>query len=274
MTYAPPASRSYDSARITLGMITIPVTVYVETVDTSKASFSRKLFTKDGGHAVGVKKYDKETDKDLAEDEIVKKVETSSGPVYVSDTEIESLMTLTPHAITVKGFYPLATAGKVFVPKQYRSVEPAKILKGKKKVDDPLAQTFFAVLLEAMRTENVLAYCEYVSRGKPVPVVLLPDGMLWVVHFEEELRERREVTLPAADAALVEQTRALIQAKLGGDHVELSDVRSQLIQEFAEQKAAAGDFDESVEVEPETPEATTAQDLMALLQASIASAAA
>ena len=273
MTYAPPASRSYDSARITVGMITIPVTVFVETVDTTKASFSRKLYTKDG-HSVGVKKYDKETEKDLTDEDIVKKVETSNGPVYVSDTEIESLMTLTPHAITVKNFYPLSTAGKTFVPKQYRSVEPAKILKGKKKVDDPLAQTFFAVFLEAMRAENVLAYCEYVSRGKPIPVVLLPDGMLWVVHFEEELRQRREVALPEPAAALVDQTRALIKTLAGGEHVELSDVRSQLIQQFAEEKAAAGDFAEAAEVEPATPEVSTAQDLMALLQASIASAAA
>ena len=66
---------------------------------------------------------------------------------------------------------------------------------------------------------------------------------------------------------------SLIQTMWADEALDFVDERSALIQGFADEKAAAGDFDKPAEIEREevaTPAATP--DLMALLAASVETA--
>lgn len=211
----------------------------------------------------------KETGELLDENEkaqVQNKVETEYGPVYVEDHEIETLFTLEPKTLTVTAFQPITlfTRGE-YIPRDVLHTEPSKVTKKRSERVDKLATTFF----EAMREEGVMAVCELITRGVPKPCVLMPDGRLWILYYTEQTREQRELPEVEVNPAEVGMMRQLIGMALETDTLDIANVRDPLIQAFAEEKAAAGDFgkpeDTTRVVEVQEP----STDLMAMLQASV-----
>lgn len=225
-------------------------------------------------HPVGRMAQDKVTGEPLPYGaEVVRKIDTEYGFVFVEDQEIEQLFEITPKSIVVKTFQPLHlfTSGRNYVPKSLYFVEPAKLTSGKKKVANPQAQKLLAMVFKGMREEGVMAVVEFTTRGIPKPGILLPDGSLWLVYHTDALREQRPLEEVPINEALVTQARTLIQANLSDTPLDLTDKRSELIQDFADKKAAAGDFGRTT-VEPDEGfevAATDDSELLAMLQASV-----
>jgi non-homologous end joining protein Ku len=223
-------------------------------------------------HSVGNKAYDKVTGEDVERSEIERKIETEYGFVHVSDTETELLFELPPASVRIVQFQPqhLFFQGH-YVPKGLNYVQPAKVRTGKTKKESASNKKALATLLKGMREEGVVAVVEWTTRGLPKPAILLPNGTLWSIYHTDALREQREfeeIDLVEAD---VEMTRSLIGMLHSTEPLDLTDKRSSLILDFAEKKAAAGDFGKSEEEEVadvETKEASS--DLSALLAATIA----
>lgn len=301
MPKAAPSTRSAGNVNLTFNLVNIAVTLYTGTV--SQHGLTRKEFhpvpvmeadgvtqktievTRDDGtketlpvvedHPVGRGLIDKITG-DLIADQsnVVRKILTEYGPVYVEDHEIEDLFSITPDSVVVKKFQPLFLFHQGhYVPKTLQHVQPRVTGTGRKKGPDPVATKLLLTMLKGMREESSLAVVDITTRGIPKPGILLPDGTLWHIWHTDALREQRELPEPSASLPVVDAEvtmfRTLIKTMWSEEPLDLSDERSALIQAFADEKAALGDFGKPKEVEVTAPAPAAAPDLMALLAASV-----
>lgn len=224
-------------------------------------------------HPVGSQNFDKITNEVVPYGDIVRKIETEHGFVYVEDHEIETLFDLDARTLVVDSFQPLALFYQGhYVPKSLSHLEPQPIKVGKRKERNRDVDITFYAILEAMRDEGSMALCTLTTRGKAKPCALLPDGSLWLFHHTDAVREQRpriEVTVPAP---VVTQLRELIAATVGTTPTDLTDEHSLLIQGFAEEKAAAGDFGKVPEPEATEEKEFDSSNLMAALGGAVAAA--
>jgi len=250
--------------------VQIPVTLYTGTV--SDHGVKRKSFvhTDDGDHEVGQQNYDKSTGDVVAYSEIVMKVQTEYGPVYIEDHEIEKMFEITPDTVVVKHFQPLHMFHQGhYVPKSLQFIEPRVNGSGKNKGPDKNAVKVLNTLLKAMREKGACAIVEVTTRGVPKPAIITPDGVLWYVHHTDALREQRELPEYDPTDAEVATMGLAIDGKWSTDVLDLTDERSALIQNLADEKARAGDFDRSETPEREAAPEPQSNDIMALLMASV-----
>lgn len=226
-------------------------------------------------HLVGRMEKDKETEKPLTDEErrqTVSKIETEYGPVWVDDHEIERLFSVEPNMLTITQFQPqhLFYQGN-YVPKGLNYLEPAKTGSGAKKIVSKSSVEGLATLYAAMRKEGVVGIGELTTRGVPKPVIVTPDGKVWLVNHTDSVRAQREfpeVEVPEADVAVMAQIMNVMKKD---EVADLTDVRSALINNFASEKAAAGDFDRSVEPELDAP-AVVESNMSEVLAAALAAA--
>lgn len=298
MPKASASNRSSGHVTLSFGLVNIPVTLFAGTVSAHGVERHEylplpvlkdgvpvtKTVTNDDGttedvpvyedHLVGRGNINKSTGELLTEDEkprVQKKVETEHGPVYVEDHEIEKLFTLEPDSFKVKEFEPqhLFHSGQHYIPKSIMHIEPSKTGSGAKKTYMPMATKLLSTLLKGMREEGVIAVGELTTRGVPKPAILTADGTLWLVYHTDAIREGR--TLPEVDLvdAEVQMMRGLIGALTKDEPADLSDTRSELIQNFANEKAEAGDFGKTADTYTTAAPVEASLDLMAMLQASV-----
>lgn len=249
----------------------IPVSLFTGTVSDHGITRSSFIPVPDGeDHEAGQRWYDKVTLDNVEYGEIVKKIHTEHGPVYVEDHEVEKLFSITPDTITVKTFQPLHMFHQGhYVPKSLQFLEPQVTGTGKKKGPDTNAIKVLNTLYAAMRKEGVCALLEVTTRGVPKPAILTPDGVLWFVYHTDALREQRELPEYDVQDGELSAFTTMIQKNHSTEVQDLTDERSALIQAFADEKAAEGDFGK-----PEAPAASAEtkpapDDLMALLMASV-----
>lgn len=269
-----PSGRALGHLMLTYGLMNIPVSLYTGTV--SDHGINRRQFVtvtnEDGStedHPVGNRPYDKETGENVESGDVIKKIGTEYGDVYVEDGEIEELLNVKANSLEIKGFQPIHLFHQGhYVPKSLYFVEPSKGAgKGGKKVDSLPNQKALTSILKAMREEGVLCVCELTTRGVPKPAILLPDGTLWQVYHTDALREQRPLPEVELHPDEVQMARTLVQTLLTTEPMDLTDERSALIQNFADEKAQAGDFGKPEDVAPKEPKANV--DLMAALAASV-----
>lgn len=289
MPKAAPSGRALNKdITLTFGLVNIPINLYSGTV--SEAGVTRheylpvtKEVTKDDGtvekvtedHPIGRGPVDKTTGELLTLDQraqVVKKIETEYGPVWVEDSEIEALFKLEPDTLKIKTFQPqhLFYQGN-YVPKTLTFIEPIQSGSGKKKGYNAAAVKTLTTLFDAMRAEGVVAVGELTTRGVPKPVILTAEGICWQVWHTDSLREQRD--LPEAETVPAEVTMMgnFISTMKSTEILDLSDERSALIQNFADEKAEQGDFTKPVDTYAANKPAE-ATDLMALLAASVEAA--
>lgn len=255
---APAATRSYDTGHIQIGMVSIPISVFTATTERTSET---KQFSP-AGNPVGIKRIDKVTGEEVQFADIVTMHETKHGPVAIDPSETEELLEVQPKTITLTSFLPLERALTEFLPKAYRTLEPAQTKTSKGKRDSLFAQRQWSALLAAMGKMQVAAFGQFVTRGRPYPVVLFPSGLMWEVHFADQIREARESKLVGVTESDVNKMLAEIEPLVNAE-TDLTDHRRDLIAAYAEAKAQVVNADQ-----PE-PLPTSVPDLIATLQASI-----
>lgn len=302
MTRKPPSTRASSHLFLQCGLLNTPISVYSATDSGSgvkrNGMFQSPVMEDDGNggqrqkvvvvenedgtktevpvfedHPTGIKKYDKVTGEVLEDGaDVQMKVKTEYGYVFVDEHEEEALFDVPPRSLVVDSFQPLALwhSGH-YVPTGIKFVEPGKVQgKGGKKVASETVDKALVLILEAMREEGVFALCEWTDRGTSKWAALLPDGRLYPLAFDDDLRTQRplpEVELADAELAM---GRQLVQTLTTTEPKDLPDTKTQLILAFAEDKARAGDFGRSEDtyVEKEMSE-EDAGGLLALLAASV-----
>lgn len=255
MPHAPAPSRSTGSGTLTFGLLSIPVKVYSGTED---VRVKRSEYTADGDK-VGRLTVNKETGEEVAYRDIVKMVETTEGLVALSDEEVANLLGVPNGTFDVTATVPLSTLfqGR-YVPQSVLQVRP-----------DKAAAKAFDLLLKGLAKTQTFALVSYCLRGTPRVGALLPTGRLYVLHYDDEVREDREVPAPkdAPSDAEVDLMCRLIDANTQ-TAPEVPAAFQAEVRAYCEDKAAGGDVVAALEVEP----AGTVDDLMATLSASLGAA--
>lgn len=295
-----PSSRSTGKVTLSFGLVNIPIALYtgvdagagverhdylpvpVPDPDNPDQQLVRKVTQDDGteievpvfeDHLIGRGNTDKTTGALLTLEEkqrVLNKVSTEYGPVFVEDHEIEKLFTLENNTLKINEFQASHFFHRgEYVPKKLMFVEPDKSGTGSKKGYMPVAVKLLNLLLESMRDEGVVAIGELTTRGKPKPVILDARGQLWEVYNTDALREQRELPEVELADAEIQMMRGLIESMTTEEVADLTDTRSALIQGFAEEKAAAGDFGKPVDDSEVNVPAEPAMDIMSMLSASV-----
>lgn len=283
-------ARTGAGVTLTLGLMSVPVTLYNRTVEykTKRGQFVT-IPDEDGvahDYRVGRQNVAKDPDTSeiierdgqpivVANDQVEYKYATEYGYVFVTDDEIEKLLSIEPKSAKITAFQPMSLwhSGAYIPNGTTYQVEVTPITVGKKKSPNKTGLKQFQLILGAMRKRNAFALVDLVSRGIPKPAVLLPDGTMWTLYVEEETREPRE---PQPEVPLADDERTVmagfVEALLTKEPVSLHDHRTTLIQGYADEKAQAGDF--SKPDAPETVEVVVEEesvDVMALMLASLES---
>lgn len=272
MPRASKPTRTYGRAQLSMGMVTFPIDTYNAKV--SDFGIERKQFSKDTGNPVAYRKVDAVTGDPLRQDQIVSKTSTEYGFVHITDSEIETLFSLTPDTIKVLEFEPqhLFTMGH-YIPKGLLYTAPGKSEVGSKKKVLPGTLEAYSVFMAAMKVRALMAVVEFTNRGIPKPGILLPNGSLWLIHHTDEIREPLTPDLLEVDDEIANAAADQFFAGLVSHSVrDLSDERSALIQDFANKKAKAGNFDVSEEQTVVAEAKAPVGGLMESLRASVEAA--
>jgi DNA end-binding protein Ku len=259
-----------DKLTIGWGMISVPVTLF-NAVDETAGSIKRKMFSPDG-NPIRFKRVDEVTGEEIPNSTIQMMYDhAGDGESYVelTDAEINAALGAPNGESELVGFFPTAEAGKYVVSSNYQ-VRPQTVKVGSK-MSRPYDKAFM-LLMTAMDETDSFALVKFTTRGKPKFMGLYPDGSAQVFHFSDEVREQAKMPT-VEDAGIKDAERAVAiqlvqqsrydEAPLPFENDALAKVAA-----YAEAKAAG-----------KTPEAAkpveaSSDDLMALLTASLAGAAA
>jgi len=279
MERAAAPSRSSATITVSFGLMSIPCALYSGTEDTA---VKRKQFVRvpevdaDGEPIVkegkpvfhlaptGRVPINKESGEVVSYDEVVSLVETDHGPVEVTEEEWSALTKAAPGTAEVVCFLPLShMAAGHYVPEQMYQIKPKKEGKGKNKVE--VSGKPFDLLMAAMRKQGVFAIVRVTTRRGTSPRfgALMPNERLYLLHFDNEIRETIERTPNEIDPTHLERAARAVAEATTTQPPELIDDASARIREFAEERAKGGEVPEVKEL---TPKVETVDDLDALLE--------
>lgn len=277
---APAPSRKSGSFNWQIGLVTIALDKFSSTEEsaTHRSQYVRVTKNVNGTdvtelHPVGMNSYDKVTGVNVPKSDIVKCVESADGTIVeVTDEELQAFQSESGECQFL-GFVKNDDFQATYVTEKAYQARPSKPKgpNGKtSKAESPYNKVFM-VLMDAMRTEGTVALFKITERGNPRPYALMPDGTLYSLLYDEEVREALPLPLVDVSAAEAKQGVALVKKFALNTPPVLEDETSQKVAEFVEKKAAAMAKGEAVVLPEATASATPAPevDLMALLGASL-----
>lgn len=227
---APEPTRSTSTAVISLGLITIPVSLYTSTQSTG---FTRKEFTATG-NPVGRKQFDKETGEDVDPSEIVKKAVASDGETWVevNDEEIAAATTLADTAKVEAIISVDELRADYFVDKLYQ-VRPKAEKKGGAAIERA-----FSLLMQSLAKRNEAAIVRLPMRGNVARVAAITgDGYLAILNFTDGMRAERPLPVVELTDAELDLADKLLDG-IGSTLPDMHDVTGEQVQKFIDAKAA------------------------------------
>ncbi len=261
-------ARSLWKGAISFGLVHIPVEMYPATSDHALdlSMLDRRDFS-----PIGFKRYNKNTGKEVAWDDIVKGYEYKDGEyVVLSD---EDLRRANPEATRTIDILAFVDAGQV--PLIYYD-QPYYLAPGKG------GEKVYALLRETLRDVGKIGIANVVIRVKQHLAALICIGdaiVLNTIRYPDEIRPTDELSIPSDDAKAARVTpkelqmaRALVEGmserwKPG----QYRDTYREDLMALIKKKIAANQTKTLTEPEPEEdkPAKSNVVDLVALLQASL-----
>lgn len=269
--------RASASFTITMGLLSIPLNVYS---GTEAVTISRSQFLADG-RSVGthpcVKLDDGSYGDKVDKTEIVKRYQTTSGLVELTDAEIDACSTSVPGTADVIAVHSMdllrngdyVPNGKVW------QVRAAGLGSGKTKKANPGGEQALVLLLTALREKNSFMLLRWSREGSVYSSALLPSGRLVGLWHDEEIRADRD--LPFSDHTFRPEEVAMAGMLLGAfesaEPVPLVNETVAAVSAYAEAKAKdpASVLTTAVAA---AAAPTAAVDMMAQLRASVEAVAA
>lgn len=251
-------------------LVSLPVQFFTATEDTS--AVERHTFDRLTDAEIGVRKYNKQTGKDVANEDCAMKVLVGDKLVELTDAEMLAATAGTAvdkGDVEVSTFVPVAAIGDKYLVDSGRlyQVRPAPRDVGGKK-PDPYAEKLFMLLLAALEEKKVAALLRVGLRGTARHAVLMADGFVRFLYYAEEVR--LPLAFPDVEVAPTELEAfgQLIDA-IGTDTPDLVNDAREAIAECLKAKAAGMKPEPVAAREPETAEIV---DLTAALAASVKAA--
>jgi len=248
--------RSFASATITFGLVTVPVKVYAAT---SSSSVQFNLITK-AGNRVKQKLLDAVTNEEADRGACQKGYEYAKDQfVTLTDEELKALESKTDKTMAIQEFVDLSSVDSLYVEKSY--------FLGPDKGGD----RGYSLLAKMMAKLGKVAVAQWTNRGRDHLVLIRPYGeglMLQQCFYEDEVRDFSEVTVATFEMTKPEELVAtqLLKALSTGafDPAKYEDRYAKRVRELVEKKIAG----EEIAIVPEAPK-TSVIDLLAALQASL-----
>lgn len=250
------------SGSIAFGLVNVPVKL---STATSEKTVRFNQINSETGNRVRQKRVDDKSGEEVPYEKIVKGKDVGGRFVTVTDDELASLAPQRSRVLAIERFVPLGQIDPLAFKASYW-VAPA----------DDAATTPYRLLLGAMKDTKAAAVGRIILRSKESPVVLrVARGALscTLLHWADEitepanviqsLRGSREPT--AAEASMAKSL--VSQLTQDFDHDAFRDEHRERVLALIEAKAAG----ETLEAAPEAEEPAPAPDLMAALEASLAS---
>lgn len=252
---APAPKRKTTSLTLSIGLLNIPVGLYTST---ESSSVSRKQFTAEG-NPVGSKSFDKVTGEDVERSQISYRYEVEADKfVELTDAEMQAVLSNQKGLAQISGFRPLSQIvdGRFVYDTMMQCRPDTKTAPGSEKA--------FALLMQAMQDKGVFAHLEIVLRGKTRIAALLPNGRVYLLHFDDEVRQ--DLPMPTAEFSDAEMAMAsqLIDVHMVEKDDVLINEDAKKIHEYAVAKAAG-----TAEIPVVAETKAAGGDLMALLEASL-----
>ncbi len=256
-------ARAIWSGAISFGLVNVPVKLYSAT--SPKTVRFHQLSAKTGAR-IRQKRVDPSTDEEVPYEEIVKGYEISPERyVLIDPEELDALDPKATKTVDIEDFVDLDEIDPIYYDHSYYLAPTAGGAKA------------YRLLLDAMRESGKVGIGRVVLRSKQQLCALRPTGevltLSTMLFGDEVLAPDRLDELDAVDDAAASDRELQMAEQLIGslsrefDPSKYHDDYRERVLQLIERKAAG----EEIAVEPETEEPAAAPDLMAALEASLAS---
>lgn len=258
-------SRPTSTFTLMLGMVPVPVRLFTPTQN--NVTVERKMFSPDG-NPVGMPLTDLVTGQRVDKASTVKKVDYNGELIELSDDELASVtagFAVDKGQVPIETLIPLDAIGLRYRVEKFYQARPQKRQIGKKRVDDPVADKAFNLLLKALAAKNVAALFRVGLRSNARYAALTPDGHIHFLFYDDEVRQ--QVEFPEAEVSDAELGMASqLLDNIGLSVPVLVNESAALVQDYLSRKAT-GNVEE-FEI-AEAPVLDSVPDLTALLAASV-----
>jgi DNA end-binding protein Ku len=184
---APTSTRTSWKGAISFGLVHIPIALHSATQDIRP---KMHMIDKKTNAPVGHKNYDKSTGKDVAQEDIVKGLETEKGHfVTLSKEEIQEALPKTTGTIGIEQFVKQAEIPLSFYEKPYYVSPQAK---GGKP---------YALLREVLKRTDRVALGKIVLSNKQHLAIIAPHGnalVMLLLRWEAEVRDTAGLPIPGS----------------------------------------------------------------------------
>jgi non-homologous end joining protein Ku len=263
-------SRASSSFTFTIGLVPISVDIFSGSEDSAT---KRSTYVRDGDlHPVGMTQYDKITGKNVARGDTIKCIEAADGTIVdVSDEEIQQLLTAENGDAEFIGFLKRGDFLENYVTEKLYQVRPQRAPKvGKTRAAKSPYEKPFVLFMKAMARKHLVGLLKYTSRGTTRYYAIHPNGTMYSLLFDEEVREGRPMPEAEINPNELAMAEKLLDQFTLADAPVFNDETALTIHEFVQAKAKAMANGEQValpEVKAQTAE--NVDDLSALLAGSI-----
>jgi DNA end-binding protein Ku len=255
---APEPTRSTGTITLSWGLVNMSLAIYSST---EEVSLGRKEFVGgDPARPAGRAPIDKTTGKIVDQADIKRLSQADNGMwVEVSDDELAGVIGVR-NVAEILAFVPEMNALSQYVPDGYYQLRP----KQNKNVPDPASNKAFSLLSAVMDQMGVYALVRLALRGPARYGLVTPQGELIFVHSTDEVRWAKPLVRAPLDPKEVEMARNLVEA-IGIGTPELPNHTARELIKLVNAKAAGQEPEEA-----EEPATTKVDDIMSIVQASIA----
>jgi DNA end-binding protein Ku len=264
------SARSIWKGAISFGLVHVPVSLHSATEE-QEVDFD--WLDKRTMDAVGYKRINKRTGKEVGKEHIVKGVKLDSDEyVVLSDDEIKAAYPKRTQTIALETFVKASDVSFVYAEKPYYLAP------------DGRAERAYALLREALTRSGVIGIARFVLHNKEHLAALIPAGpalMLGTLRWADEIRSPDGLDLPRQGIAAhglkpaeLEMARQLIERMTSvWQPAQFKDDFTSAVRTLVDKKAKAGDKAtvEPLEDAPE-PVASNVVELSELLRRSLGGA--
>src|SRR5437867_11372315 len=254
-------ARSFATAQISFGLVSIPVRLFTATEASEKISFN--MLHKECGSRIQQQLYCPKDERTIERTDTVKGYEFSRGQyVTFTEEELKALEEKSTQTIDISEFLPRET------------IDPIYFQKANYIAPDTGGARAYALLSKALEQTGRWALAKYAARGKQYLVILRPLGkglVMQQLFYPNEIRAMEDLDLGDAVIKDNELKMAVQLAEMGAsDEFHPENYRDDVAERIRATIQKKIDGEEITSTESEEPRAQVI-DLMEALKASLAS---
>ncbi|MDV4183117.1 Ku protein [Rhizobium brockwellii] len=258
--------RPYWKGYLKLSLVTCPVAMSPATSESEKVRFH--TINRETGNRVVSQYVDSLTGKPVKDENQAKGYARGENDyIVLTDDDLDAVTLDTVKTIDIDKFVPAESIEWVYLEKPHYLMP-----------DDPVGHEAFAVIRDAMASDNVVGVSKLVIGRRERAVVLEPRGegiVLWTLRFGDEVRPEKsyfEGIDEEADPELIPLVQQLIRQKTSrwSPNMVSDPIQESLLKIIAEKKKALKPARKAAKGKPDAARASNVVNIMDALKKSVA----